>query len=759
LICVLKWVKIYYFKNGMTTKNIVKPVELLGKPLKIETNQNQIRFLSFVWIIVLVFCTETSFSSVTQQVFYSQGVSAKINDSSGRLISVTNRLTGVTYSINSDRIRISTGEGNIDLSKIVTKRTISTKTTSTFTGKSTELEFFWTYNFPENRTYFDRNLIVKNISNHSILLKSVSDGELAFNAPFQSVSFHDDNMSGADSGSEKYTETGFPVLYQTAVNVFMRDRKGGICAGLEYPYFKPTLTRKSMRFTYELNYLLTSGETLELPTMFFGTFEKTGYKIQKKLDWTPRILSTKQEVMDLGEVRAMQQIMGDYLTEEPLPVPGYFILLNSWWAKRELQGKMGPVQADAYCKLADNVEQSRCIDMMALAAPWVGWCEFIQPCPEIDAVGEDAVFPMNPAIRKVVSYTDSIHLPMASFCEPNALVRHYRNDRPDWKVQPDLNSPKVLIQNCHANIVYEDWFYNLICNAIDSGKLSGWAWDFHWMRRPAFCYGKTHGHAPGNVEFQQYRNVTRLIQKLRNKYPNNLLEIYWGLKEAGPWALRWLNTQENNYENNSPPPPGMTAADDLRFQHWYNHNYRFIPTYLNLAQINFKEGNGHLYSILSSLSASTHASLTDWIPFENQSEADTVFALIRQWKAWATRNLDYLKDRVDLFGQPCRKNGIDGTAHIKGNKGFIFVFNPTSKPGQGIIPLTKLIGLTSGSRFQLSDISSGKSIPIGVYKKGDDFLFPIAAKSAIAIELESTTRQTDRPKVVMNSNVQYAFSK
>jgi hypothetical protein len=716
-------------------------------------------FLSFVWFIAFLFYSEKSFSSTYQQILSSHGISAMINESSGRLVNISNRLTGVTYSVHSERIRITTAKGTIDLSEIPAKRIVSTTVKSTFKSSVSGLEFLWTYNCPENRSYFDRNLAVKNISNHAIVLNGVKDGEVSFSNSFESVSFHDDNMIGADSGSEKYTETAAPVIYQTAVNVFMRDKRGGLCAGLKYPYFKPELTRKNIAFSYELNYRLEPGETLELPTLFFGAFEKTGYNIRKNLDWTPRILSTKQEEMDMGEVATMQKIMEDYLPEERLPDPGYFILLNSWWAKRDLQGKMGSSQAEAYLKLADNVKQSKCLDMMALAASWVGWCEFIQPCPEIDAIGQNAVFPMNASIKSVLTYAHSIHLPVASFCEPNAPERHYLKDRPDWKVQPNQNSSKVLVQNCHANNAYEDWFYKLICSAIDSGKLSGWAWDFHWLRRPALCYSKTHGHRPGNVEFQQYRNVTGLIQKLRQRYPDHLLEIYWGLKEAGPWALRWLNTQENNYENNSPAPPGMTAADDLRFQHWYNHNYRFIPTYLNLGQINFKDGNGHLYSILSCLNASTHASLTDWVPFQTNSEADTIFALIRQWKAWATTNMEFLKDRVDLFGQPCRKNGIDGTAHIKGDKGFIFIFNPTSEPQQGSIPLTKLIGLTAGSTFQLSDISSGKPVLLGVYKMGEDFVFPIAAKSAIAIELKPTNSPPDRPAIAVNSNVQHAFNK
>ncbi len=121
--------------------------------------------------------------------------------------------------------------------------------------------------------------------------------------------------------------------------------------------------------------------------------------------------------------------------------------------------------------------------------------------------------------------------------------------------------------------------------------------------------------------------------------------------------------------------------------------------------------------------------------------------------------MNFLKDRVDLFGQPCRKNGIDGTAHIIGDRGFLFIFNPTSEPQQGSIPLTKLIGLTAGTTFELSDISSGKSVPIGVYKMGDDFVFPIAAKSAMAIELQPTNNPSYKPPMAVITSLQQAFNK
>ncbi len=87
------------------------------------------------------------------------------------------------------------------------------------------------------------------------------------------------------------------------------------------------------------------------------------------------------------------------------------------------------------------------------------------------------------------------------------------------------------------------------------------------------CYDPSHGHEPGNCEFQQDRHVTNLIQRLRERYPRLFIEIYWGLKEAGPWSLRGLNSLEPLRECLA-SSPGMTPADDLRLPALVQHNYR-----------------------------------------------------------------------------------------------------------------------------------------------------------------------------------------
>ena len=683
----------------------------------------------------------------------SDQITATINTSAAQLISIENSQTRETYSVSSDSAALNLESGSISLGNVHMKLISRTKTSVTFRGQEKGLEITRSYSFPANRAYFDRSLVIRNLLSQPILLKSVVDCSLEFTKPFESAHYHDDGM---DKGDEEERKDG-NMIYRNSTNVFMRNATGGLYAGLEYPGFKADLSPECVSLSYLVNYRMKPGQTLNLPTMFIGVYKKLGYTVRKQIHWKPRVVSPEQEILDLGEVRAMQKFMCDYLPEEPMPHPGYYIWFSSWWSDPTFWTGIHEKEADAYCRMQDFVKKAGCFDMMTTGSVWCGYANCSESCPAIDNVGPDAVFPRNQWIDKVMDHAKSIGLDMAGWADP--LGRCYRHDRPDLLFQISKDqAPDGSHGNCQASDEFEDWFYRFTCSAIDTYKLNSWSWDIFWMQKPCICYGKTHGHELGDCEFQQYRNVTGMIQKIRQRYPNMFLEIYWGLKEGGTWAHKGLNSLENLYENNPGGGPDMSLADDMRYQMWYNHNYRFIPTYMNLAQINNrKEGKGLLYSILSCLSASTHAGFSDKIPFQTDAEAEAVLAPIRKWKAWGTENMAYLKDAIDLFGQPFRKDGIDGTAHIIGDTGFIFVFNPWKETHWGSIPLTDMIGLTKGSKYSLCEISTDSPKPFGTYKRGEDFVFSIQGKSALLFELKPTTESVNHATAPNNVTVQPAF--
>jgi hypothetical protein len=131
---------------------------------------------------------------------------------------------------------------------------------------------------------------------------------------------------------------------------------------------------------------------------------------------------------------------------------------------------------------------------------------------------------------------------------------------------------------------------------------------------------------------------------------------------------------------------------------------------------------------------------------------------MRKWKRWGTEHMAFLRDRVDLFGQPCRKDGIDGSAHVIDDRGYIFVFNPSSELCWGSIPLNQMIGLNKRGNYSFAEISGDQPSRAGVYASGDNFVFSIPAKKAALYELMPTQEKLTPMQAPAGARVQPAFA-
>jgi hypothetical protein len=60
---------------------------------------------------------------------------------------------------------------------------------------------------------------------------------------------------------------------------------------------------------------------------------------------------------------------------------------------------------------------------------------------------------------------------------------------------------------------------------------------------------------------------------------------------------------------------------------------------------------------------------------------------IRRWMNWARENVQYLLVRHDLPDWPA--DGVDGSAHVIGDRGLIFLFNPDAQSHDAEFDLTK----------------------------------------------------------------------
>ena len=102
------------------------------------------------------------------------------------------------------------------------------------------------------------------------------------------------------------------------------------------------------------------------------------------------------------------------------------------------------------------------------------------------------------------------------------------------------------------------------------------------------------------------------------------------------------------------------------------------------------------YIMLSGLSSSPnqlyYMPTKSGIPEKDKAE-------IRKWLDWGRKNIAYLKVRKDLPDWPAAGN-VDGSAHVVGNQGLVFLFNSGKIPRRGEFSLTEEgIGLKAIGEF------------------------------------------------------------
>ena len=105
------------------------------------------------------------------------------------------------------------------------------------------------------------------------------------------------------------------------------------------------------------------------------------------------------------------------------------------------------------------------------------------------------------------------------------------------------------------------------------------------------------------------------------------------------------------------------------------------------------------YILLSALSCSPnqlyYMPTKTGIPDQDKAE-------IRKWLDWGRKNVEYLKVRKDLPDWPVAGK-VDGSAHIVGDRGLIFLFNPNKAAMCGEFALTEQgIGLKGQGAFAVS---------------------------------------------------------
>jgi hypothetical protein len=506
--------------------------------------------------------------------------------------------------------------------------------------------------------------------------------------------------------------------YLRNVTYFGRCGKGGIFLGLELPFDDSSLQGEgTVRLGYQSSLKVKAQERLESEPLYLGVY-KRGTEEKEEADLP---LPSESEAM----VAMTSAIMGP-------PRHGLVPMACGWWCEFEHKTYQTEAQVEADMRSMDFLAECG-VDLVSDSHPWSGEID------KMNALGQGDHYEPGPLVKKLLEYSQKkkvkvVFWPTMNNTDPwwKEKGNAFRSDRPDWLMYPEGQTVsgkfvtgivvKAFVKgNCIANEPFCNWLLRLQLEAMRTGYFSAWVMDGDFFGGggiviPVNCPSGQHDHLPGDSNYACERALNRMMAKIRESYPDTFIgPMCRPAQDLGIWSNRHADGIFTLDEFGLPVPlPGMgkqpinvTMGDKLRRWSRVRVHHHFFPHYMDqplvFAAPKSRRGPDWPsekidYVMLSALSSSPnqlyYLPTKAGIPSRDKTE-------IRKWLDWGRKNIRYLQVRKDLPQWP-EAGKVDGSAHIIGDRGLMFLFNPNPATLPGKFRLDgESIGLTGGARFMV----------------------------------------------------------
>jgi hypothetical protein len=692
----------------------------------------------------------------------NRGLGVKIDGKTGAITSLTNRLTNERHQVRTMPWRVET-DTRIISPAAAARDSGSDERSAWFTYEQDGVAARLTYAIVPNADCIEATLEITNAGKETITLDRIVTADFEFTPGFREVHAHRD-----------------PNVWQNLINLFLRTQQGGFFVGIENPIFRHfsdgrrgAETRVGLAF--EPKWRLKPGETFRCEPMFIGAFRNEGIYLFRETEKLrratesgknqPSFMSLTPEVLDWGEVWAMQDFLRAIQPPVEFKHPGYYVRAVGLVGGNKQTDKTGtaaahvefePQHVEGSKRFVDDVARLGHVQHIEWATEWFGVGGYSRTTRDfqLERVGPGDAMPVNPYFRDVADYTRKANLGIGIF---ETVVRDFARDKADWKVrhrdgpykwQPDQAT------NCWANPAYVDWRIEVIDRAIREHDLYMVAWDaalpaywmWHgWPERRTVCFADNHSHPPGDIEYHIFRQVSRFTAELHRRHPRVAFRVACGLTPGYPWVLKNLIEYHPNVYD------GETGAT-----YWSSYNFRFLPMYKSGVLLSAERDDAFRYLLIRALSCSDHLMLwPDALPVALRNKP-----FWDKWRTWAHANIAYLRAGRTLFREPwgdkfiaslppalegslpAEQGQVHGTAHCIDDAGFVFLFNPTTAARTAQLPIGRWLGLSRGEHFSVDEIHP-KERRLDVCRRDGDLFIEVPPESAMILSIRATDTPGD----------------
>ncbi|MCX6872785.1 MAG: hypothetical protein NTW21_03110 [Verrucomicrobia bacterium] len=288
----------------------------------------------------------------------------------------------------------------------------------------------------------------------------------------------------------------------------------------------------------------------------------------------------------------------------------------------------------------------------------------------------------------------------------------------------------------------------IIFNTIKKYKLSNWNWDP--SRGSAMnCHDETHGHIAGMGAYKGWLRCMELGSRLKADNPGLFIQAFYGTKQFGLWGLKDVDGHEVYNEQTACVSTHHTQisddrqnADGLRFQNYWSMRFRFLPTVIGHPLVGrMSEGcwdrelvkacdfYGWQYSLMSALAVSGSI-MPAILPYESDL-LPGYKAFYKKWTRWAKENFEYVQ-YTEPFGEQVQPGAVDGYARIKGDHGFVFLFNGNPRSSRITFEIGDEINLQEKGDYEFVEIYPAEDAVIVLDDRGNS-IFAQGQKATVAV--------------------------
>ena len=492
---------------------------------------------------------------------------------------------------------------------------------------------------------------------------------------------------------------------------FGRTPAGGCCLGLEMPFDSSTVAENRVELSYAPSLKVKAGERFECEPMYLGAYKRGPMDARTEM-WRPtdevaagatKGAAPADAVLPLPSESAAMVAM----TSAVLGPPRHGLkAFACGWHCQMTQGAYTRESLEADLKALAFLKECG-LDGLTDSHPWGG------ETAKMNALGEGDRYTPGPEVRRFLDRAGELGLIVSQWSSMNnthpwmSPGAAFRPDNPQWFRGGSQ-------RNCLACEPFFDWLLGIERQALETKGYGSWVVDgdfwggggYYNTTVPVTCTAGNHRHLPPDSNYACQQALARMAEAVRRAHPDIYITMCRPPCDLGVWALRQVDACFTLIEWGT--GENLGGGDQIRTASRIRVQHHFFPHTLDWPLLFPSFGGygktvwprGHLdYILLSALSSSPNLLMylpaRTGIPEEDKAE-------IRKWLEWGRRNEAFLKARRDLFDWP-GPDRVDGSAHIVGDRGLVFLFNPGRTSRSISFALGEAdIGLVGSGRFVVS---------------------------------------------------------